>query len=86
MVGLDHYHFTGWWRPLSSSPTSSRCFARYDPNSAAGVRLAPRFVDPSFRMRLGSRDDPGAYSFPAAASSLVSFLWYSFFRSRSSFA
>ena len=56
-----------------------------DENYASDLSEDP-LQSSSFRMRLGSRDDPGAYSFPATASSLVSFLWYSFFRSRSSFA
>ena len=55
VVGLDHYHVTGWVETLELFSDQLKIVALYDPNPVAGVRLAPRFVDPSLRLGIGER-------------------------------
>ena len=55
VVGLEHYHVTGWLETLELFPDQLEIVALYDPNPAAGARLAPRFVDPSLRPGIGER-------------------------------
>ena len=55
VVGLDHYHVTGWVETLELFSDRLEIVALYDPDPAAGVRLAPRFVDPSLRPGIGER-------------------------------
>lgn len=55
VVGLEHYHVTGWVETLELFSDQLEIVALYDPNPVAGVRLAPRFVDPSLRPGIGER-------------------------------
>ncbi len=55
VVGLEHYHVTGWVETLELFPDELEIVALYDPDPDAGARLAPRFVDPSLRPTLGAR-------------------------------
>jgi len=47
VVGLDHYHVTGWVDTLRLFPDELEIVALYDPDPANGTALRPRFVDPS---------------------------------------
>ena len=42
VVGLDHYHVTGWVESLEQFADRLEIVALYDPNPAVGERLAPR--------------------------------------------
>ncbi len=55
VVGLEHYHVTGWVETLELFSDQLEIVALYDPNPAVGARLAPRFVDPSLRPGIGER-------------------------------
>ena len=47
VVGLEHYHVTGWVESLEQFPDQLEIVALYDPNPALGERLAPAHVDPN---------------------------------------
>ena len=47
VVGLDHYHVTGWVDTLGLFPDDLEIVALFDPDPANGASLAPRFHDPS---------------------------------------
>ena len=53
VVGLEHYHVTGWTETLEQFPDALEIVALYDPDAANGQRLEPRFVDPSLRRAMG---------------------------------
>lgn len=55
VVGLDHYHVTGWVETLEGFPAAAEIVALYDPDPALGRRLAPSHHDPSLRASLGAR-------------------------------
>lgn len=46
IVGLEHYHVTGWVESFEQFPGQIEIVALYDPNPAAGERLAPPYHDP----------------------------------------
>lgn len=41
VVGLEHYHVTGWVETLELFSDQLEIVALYDPNPAVGARLAP---------------------------------------------
>jgi UDP-N-acetyl-2-amino-2-deoxyglucuronate dehydrogenase len=47
VVGLDHYHVTGWVETVRLFPDDLEIVALFDPDPALGKALAPRFWDPS---------------------------------------
>src|SRR4051812_11777744 len=55
VVGLDHYHVTGWVETLEGFPDDLEIVALYDPDPERGRALAPRHHDPSLRASLGDR-------------------------------
>jgi predicted dehydrogenase len=55
VVGLEHYHVTGWVESLEQFPDRIEIVALYDPNPELGTRLAPSFHDPRLSSRLDSR-------------------------------
>ena len=55
VVGLEHYHVTGWVRTLELLPDDLEIVALYDPDPDSGRRLAPRFVDPALPPALDDR-------------------------------
>jgi predicted dehydrogenase len=55
VVGLDHYHVTGWVQTLELLPDDLEIVALYDPSPEAGRRLRPRFVDPALPPALDDR-------------------------------
>jgi predicted dehydrogenase len=63
VVGIDHYHVTGWVETLELLPDDLEIVALFDPDPALRKTLAPRFVDPSLPDRLGDayRDLPFEY-------------------------
>jgi UDP-N-acetyl-2-amino-2-deoxyglucuronate dehydrogenase len=46
VVGLEHYHVTGWVESLEQLSDRLEIVALYDPNPALGERLAPTHHDP----------------------------------------
>lgn len=46
VVGLDHYHVTGWVETLGLFPGQIDVVARYDPNPERAALDQPAFVDP----------------------------------------
>lgn len=60
ILGLNHYHVTGWAETLTHLPQTVEVVALYDPDSARRATLAPDFYDPSLPARLGDvyRDVP----------------------------
>ena len=55
VVGLEHYHVTGWVRTLELLPDDLEIVALYDPDPDSGRRQAPRFVDPALPRALDDR-------------------------------
>ena len=47
VVGLDHYHVTGWVETLRQFPRDVEIVALFDPDASRGQALAPRFFDPA---------------------------------------
>jgi predicted dehydrogenase len=47
VVGLDHYHVTGWVDTLRLFPDELEIVALFDPSAENGTALRPRFTDPS---------------------------------------
>ncbi|MGH2535552.1 MAG: Gfo/Idh/MocA family protein [Thermomicrobiales bacterium] len=62
IVGLDHYHVTGWVESLGLFPDRIEIVGLHDPNPALGERLAPSFHDPNLSPALPEhlRDVPFA--------------------------
>lgn len=52
VVGLDHYHSTGWIESLEQFGDEIEIVALYDPDPAIGETLAPRFHDPTLSAAL----------------------------------
>jgi predicted dehydrogenase len=46
IVGLNHYHVTGWVESLAEFPDRLEIAALYDANPARGLRLTPDHADP----------------------------------------
>jgi len=46
VIGLDHYHVTGWVETLGLFPERIELVGRYDPDPASARSPRPRFVDP----------------------------------------
>lgn len=55
VVGLGHYHVTGWVETLEGFPDALEIVALYDPDPELGRTLAPPHHDPSLRAGLGER-------------------------------
>ena len=55
VVGLDHYHVTGWVETIEGFPDELEIVALYDPDPALARTLAPSHHDPSLRPALGER-------------------------------
>src|SRR5512144_2497805 len=55
VVGLGHYHVTGWVETLEGFPDDLEIVALYDPDPERGRTLAPPHHDPSLRPSLGDR-------------------------------
>ena len=55
VVGLAHYHVTGWVETLEGFPDELEIVALYDPDPERGRTLAPLHHDPSLRPALGDR-------------------------------
>lgn len=53
VVGLDHYHVTGWVETLEAFAEELEIVALYDPDPERGRTLAPRFHDPALRTAVG---------------------------------
>jgi predicted dehydrogenase len=53
VVGLAHYHVTGWVETLEGFPDALEIVALYDPDPERGRTLAPVHHDPSLRPGLG---------------------------------
>jgi UDP-N-acetyl-2-amino-2-deoxyglucuronate dehydrogenase len=53
VVGLDHYHVTGWVETIEGFPDDLEIVAVYDPDPERGRTLAPVHHDPSLRAALG---------------------------------
>ena len=47
VVGLEHYHVTGWVETLVLFPEQVEIVARYDPDPARANAVRPRFIDPN---------------------------------------
>jgi predicted dehydrogenase len=60
IVGLEHYHVTGWAESLGQFPERIEIVGLYDPNPALGERLAPSYYDPNLSPTLpaGLREIP----------------------------
>src|SRR2546423_1269214 len=52
VVGIDHFHTTGWVESLEHYADQIEIVALYDPDPEMGLTLTPRFVDPSLRRSL----------------------------------
>jgi predicted dehydrogenase len=52
VVGLEHYHVTGWVESIEQFPDQIEIVALYDPNPALGERLAPAHHDPNLSQAL----------------------------------
>src|SRR4051812_40651325 len=55
VVGLAHYHVTGWVETLEGFADELEIVALYDPDPARGRTLAPPHHDPLLRSELGDR-------------------------------
>ena len=55
VVGLAHYHVTGWVETLEGFDDELEIVALYDPDSERARTLAPTHRDPSLRAGLGER-------------------------------
>jgi myo-inositol 2-dehydrogenase/D-chiro-inositol 1-dehydrogenase len=53
VVGLDHYHVTGWVETIEQFQRDLEIVALFDPDPERGRSLAPEYVDPSLRPSLG---------------------------------
>ncbi len=51
VIGLEHYHVTGWVETLGLFPERIEIVGRYDPNPARAERPSPEFVDPGLPRR-----------------------------------
>jgi predicted dehydrogenase len=51
IVGLDHYHVTGWAESLAHFGNLVEVVARYDPDPDRASLEAPQFIDPSLPAR-----------------------------------
>lgn len=54
VVGIDHYHSTGWVESLEQFPEEIAIVGLYDPDVTIGQTLAPRFHDPSLSAALAT--------------------------------
>lgn len=54
VVGLDHYHVTGWVETLELFADELEVVALYDPDPDQATRRAPSYHDPSLRADLGT--------------------------------
>lgn len=66
VVGLDHYHVTGWVESLEAFADEIDIVGLYEPDDGVRASLAPRHVDPSLARALAPRyrDLPLASSLP----------------------
>lgn len=55
VVGLDHYHTTGWVESLELFPEELEIVAIYEPDRALWEGLAPRYFDPHLKPSLHER-------------------------------
>ena len=55
IVGLSHYHVTGWVETLEGFPDALEIVALYDPDRERARTLAPPHRDPALRAGLGER-------------------------------
>lgn len=55
IVGLDHYHTTGWVESLELFEDEVEIVAIYEPDESLWEGLAPRFYDPHLSPKLGDR-------------------------------
>lgn len=55
IVGLEHYHVTGWVESLELFSNQLEIVALYDPDPALGETLAPTYFDPFLSPRLDER-------------------------------
>lgn len=55
IVGLDHYHTTGWVESLELFPEELEIVAIYEPDESLWAGLAPRYYDPHLSARLHDR-------------------------------
>lgn len=55
VVGLSHFHVTGWVETLEAFPVDVDIVALYDPDPHRGRTLAPPHHDPTLRPSLGER-------------------------------
>lgn len=55
VVGLSHYHVTGWVETIEGFPDELEIVALYDPDPERARTLAPTHHDPSLRAELGER-------------------------------
>jgi predicted dehydrogenase len=55
IVGLDHYHTTGWVESLELFPDELEIVAIYEPDDSLWAGLAPRYYDPHLSARLHDR-------------------------------
>lgn len=55
VVGLGHYHVTGWVETIEGFPDELEIVALYDPDPDLARTLAPPHHDPSLRPSLGDR-------------------------------
>ena len=55
IVGLDHYHTTGWVESLELFPDELEIVAIYEPDETLWTGLAPRFHDPHLSPKLHDR-------------------------------
>ena len=58
VVGLDHYHVTGWVETLEAFSDQLEIVALYDPDPQRGQAMAPRYHDPALRPSLGEAYRP----------------------------
>jgi predicted dehydrogenase len=52
VIGIDHYHTTGWVESMEQFSDDIEIVALYDPDPTMGQTLAPRFHDPSLSASL----------------------------------
>jgi predicted dehydrogenase len=64
IVGLEHYHVTGWVESFEQLPDRVDIVALFDPDPELGRRLAPRHHDPSLQPAL----DPAYRALPFEAN------------------
>jgi predicted dehydrogenase len=55
VVGIDHYHTTGWVESFEQFPDQVDIVALYDPDPEMGRTLTPNFVDPFLTRALHER-------------------------------